>query len=214
MTKTMYLDVLFFSVLTLYTPGASCDICTDDGMSVDCRVDGIGTPSPQLHAIVTDLQLTKAMARVFSMSDGSQMATSPSERAADCVLDPSGTLCTTRVNSGLSSESVRYVANLFKWLKVQVVTGNHTHIVIDLSEENLLDILMMSLVGKLVNGDAEDIFGSDGLDAFPRIAIEQHTGRLIVVESTWKFRTRILETLLIITIITLVKILSDSNNTQ
>jgi len=69
---------------------------------------------------------------------------------------------------------------------------------------------MMGLVGKLVSGNAEDIFGSDGLDAFPRIAIEQHTGRLVVVESTWKFRTRILETLLIISIITLVKILSDN----
>lgn len=78
------------------------------------------------------------------------------------------------------------------------------------SQENLLDLLMMGLVGKLVSGNAEDIFGSDGLDAFPRIAIEQHTGRLVVVESTWKFRTRILETLLIISIITLVKILSDN----
>jgi hypothetical protein len=166
----------------------------------------------RLSTVVSDIALTRAIGNVFTMSDGSLIAISPMERMSECKKSPNSPYCTQGVGGSLSIESVKYMSRHLQWLGASMQTTNETILEFNLSEQNLLDVLMFALVGKLISGDAKEFLGKDDLDEFPHLTIEQHTGRFVVTESTWKVRTRILETMLIITVITLVKVVTDARN--
>lgn len=134
----------YFVVLFLYTlfvcialETASAEICPLDTLKVLCKNNSY-VLKPELRTFVSDRQLIDGMAKVFAMSDGSQMTISPAEREAECLLNPTGTFCTTGYGGvGLSMESAKYMSKLFRWLNIDLITKNQTQIVVDISEVHL-----------------------------------------------------------------------------
>jgi len=129
----LYIHLLFAMCAASAATG---DICADNNMVAVCEEDSRQQMRmiPKLRTVVSDEQLIDAMTRVFSMSDGSEMTTSPAERVAECMLNPSSTLCLTGATGGLSIESVEYMSNLFRWLNVEMLPGNQTQLLVDISQ--------------------------------------------------------------------------------
>jgi hypothetical protein len=94
-------------------------------------------------------------------------STSKQDRKLICRQDQNSQFCEN--GHVLSTESVLYIASLMRWLRTDiqntdnVSTDNNqsTVLTMQLSDNNVLDILMFAVVGKLVSGDVNDIWGSE-----------------------------------------------------